>query len=231
MNKIGLIGGLGPEATIIYYKLIISRYQQKLNTKDSPTLLINSINMMRIANLIANKQLADLVTFLHQEIQVLERAGMTHAAITANTPHIVFDELKNLSKIKLISIVEETCKVVKANGFDRVALFGTKATMSAGFYNTVASRLDLELVTPDETQQDFIHDKYLTELVYNVIKPETKQELIAIARKLQKQNGVEALILGGTELPLILSQHDFTDIRIFDSAAIHVDSIVNILVP
>jgi len=230
LKKFGIIGGVGPESTIVYYRLIIKRYQERLNTKDCPSLLINSINMMKMAGMIANNQLKELTEFLSSEIQTLEKAGVTHGAISSNTPHIVFNELQERTKIKLISIVEETCTFVKDAGLKRVALFGTKATMSAGFYNSVSTKHGLELITPDEVQQNYLHDKYLNELIYNDIRPETKKEFISILTQLKSKSGIEGLILGGTELPLILSQKDLPDIRVFDSASIHVDSIVNVFV-
>jgi aspartate racemase len=118
--------------------------------------------------------------------------------------------------------------VVKGSGLQRVALFGTKATMSSGFYNKVAERHGMQLITPNEEQQAYIHEKYLGELIYNNIKPETKQALTAIVNDLKKKHSIQGLILGGTELPLILSQDDFIDIRIFDTGVIHVNSIVDL---
>jgi aspartate racemase len=230
MKKIGLIGGVGPESTIVYYRLIIKRYQEELKTKDCPSLLINSINMMEMASLIANRKFDDLANFLYHELLTLEKAGVTDGAITSNTPHIVFNELQQRSKIKLISIVEQTCAFVKSSGLKRVALFGTKATMSEGFYNKVAAQYGIDLFTPDEAQQNYLHEKYLTELIYNDIRPETKKEFISIVQQLKKSFGIQGLILGGTELPLILSQDDFPDIKVFDSASIHVDSIVKMMV-
>jgi aspartate racemase len=228
MRKIGIIGGVGPESTIVYYRLIIKRYQEKFNTKDLPSLLINSINMMKMANLIASNQLGEVVQFLKNELLTLQMAGITHGAITANTPHIVFDEVQASTDVKLISIVEETCKVVKGSGLTRVALFGTKATMSAGFYNKVAAKHEMDLIVPNETQQAYIHDKYLTELIYNDIRPDTKKELISIVQDLQKKSAIQGLILGGTELPLILSSDDFPGLSVFDSGVIHVNSIVDL---
>jgi aspartate racemase len=115
---------------------------------------------------------------------------------------------------------------VKASGIGKVLLLGTKTTMSAGFYNKVASKFNLDLITPNNSQQEYIHEKYLSELLFNDIKTQTKQALISIVTALQKTSGAQGLILGGTELPLILSQADFNDIKVFDSGAIHADAIV-----
>jgi aspartate racemase len=112
MIKIGLIGGVGPESTIEYYRLIIKRFQERLNTKDYPEIIINSINMTEMLGYVFNNQLDRLVEFLVDRINVLEKSGVDFAAIASNTPHIVFERLKEKVSVPLISIVEETCKEI-----------------------------------------------------------------------------------------------------------------------
>ena len=109
----------------------------------------------------------------------------------------------------------------------RVGLFGTKFTMSNGFYNKAAEKYGIEIIVPDKEKQDFIHDKYMNELIFNRIYPETKSELIRFATDIQSNEQIEGLILGGTELPLILNQFDFNEMKIFDTTKIHVESIVS----
>jgi aspartate racemase len=226
MKKIGLIGGIGPESSIEYYRLIIKRFQEKLNTKDYPELIINSINMTQMLDYVFNNQLDKLVDFLMERINDLEKTGVDYIAIASNTPHIVFDKLVEKSNTPLISIVEATCKEVKDRKVQRVALFGTKSTMTNGFYNDVAQKHGINIVIPDNEKQEFIHNKYMTELIFNKIVPETKERLIQFIRELKEKESIEGLILGGTELPLILKQSDFDDIKIFNTTEIHVESIV-----
>jgi len=226
MKKIGLIGGVGPESSIEYYRLIIKRFQDRLGTKDYPEMIINSINMTEMLNYVFNKQLDKLVDFLTDRIKILELSGVDYGAIASNTPHIVFDRLAEKLTIPLISIVEETCKEINDKKMQRVGLFGTKSTMTNGFYNRVAERFGIDILIPEPDKQDYIHDKYMTELVFNKIFPDTKQQLIRIVRKLKEKESIQGLILGGTELPLILSQTDFNDIEILDTTKIHVESIV-----
>jgi aspartate racemase len=226
MKKIGLIGGIGPESSIEYYRLIIKRFQEKLNTKDYPELMINSINMTQMLDYVFNNKLDKLVDFLMERINDLEKTGVDYMAIASNTPHIVFDKLAEKSNTPLVSIVEVTCKEVQDKKIQRVALFGTKSTMTNGFYNDVAQKYGINIVLPDDEKQDYIHNKYMTELVFNKIVPETKEQLIQIIRELKEEESIEGLILGGTELPLILKQSDFDDIKIFNTTEIHVESIV-----
>lgn len=226
MKKIGIIGGIGPESSIEYYRLIIKRYQERLTTKDYPEIIINSINMTRMLGYVFNNQLDELVDFLIDRINILEKSGVDYGAMASNTPHIVFESLVNKVNIPLISIVEETCKTVGEKRMHRVGLLGTKSTMTNGFYNRVATKNKIEIIIPESKEQDIVHTKYMTELVLNRIIPETKQQLIKIVRNLIEKQSIEGLILGGTELPLILKQSDFTDIEIFNTTKIHVESIV-----
>lgn len=227
MKKIGIIGGIGPESSIEYYRLIIKRFQDRLGTKDYPEILINSINMTEMLYYVFNNQLDKLSDFLVDKIKILESSGVDFVAIASNTPHIVFDRLAERTTIPLISIVEETCKEINYKKMHRVGLFGTKSTMTNGFYNRVAEKYGIEILIPESDKQDYIHDKYINELVFNQILPNTKQELVKIARDLKESESIQGLILGGTELPLIISQSDFNDIEIFDTTKIHVDSIVS----
>lgn len=225
-KKIGIIGGIGPESSIEYYRLIIKRFQEMLSTKDYPEIMINSVNMTEMLGYVFNSQYDKLVDFLYDRIKILEDAGVDYVAIASNTPHIVFDKLRDKVKVPLISIVEETCKVLNLEKIKRVGLLGTKSTMTSGFYNKVAQKYEIDIVIPSAENQDYIHDKYMSELVFNTILPETKVKLIAIIRDLKQNESIEGVILGGTELPLIIKQSDFDDIKIFDTTKIHVESII-----
>lgn len=226
MKKPGIIGGVGPESTIQYYRYIIQKFQKKLNTNNYPEIVLHSINMTEMLSYVANKQYDKLTDFLAERIKVLEKGGADFAAIASNTPHIVFEQVAKLVNIPLISIVEETCKEVIRRKIKRVSLFGTKSTMTSGFYNEASEKLGIEIIIPNTAKQNYIHEKYMGELVFNKLMPETKKGLIEIASELQEDFNIQGLILGGTELPLILQQADFNTIEIFDTTQIHVESIV-----
>lgn len=226
MKKLGIIAGIGPESTIQYYRSIIQGYQQKLDTKDYPEITLHSINMTKMLNYVFSEDFDGLVNFLKERVEILERAGAEYGILASNTPHIVFDRLVKEVNIPMISIVEATCSYVAAAGLKRVSLFGTRSTMSKGFYQETGRAYGVEIIAPGEEQQDYIHDKYMNELVFDDIKPETKKQLVAIAEGQKVSDGIEGLILGGTELPLILKQDDFPGLRIFDTTQIHVESVV-----
>lgn len=129
-----------------------------------------------------NNQLDKLVDFLSDRIKSLKLSGVDYGAIASNTPHIVYDKLAEKTTIALISIVDETCKMICINKLRRVGLFGTKSTMINGFYNRAAERFGIDFIIPDSNRQDYIHNKYMSELIFNKILPDTKQQLIEIVK-------------------------------------------------
>lgn len=222
MVFIGIIGGIGPESTIDYYRLFITLYRERKPDGSYPSFLINSIDMNRMLELVAN-DLSGLVAFLAEQVRRLADAGATLALMASNTPHIVFDELHSVSPIPMVSIVETACQAVIYEGMKKVGLFGTRFTMKGGFYQKVFQREGIALVVPDTKEQDYIHNAYMTELVNGVYRDEVRDRFIAIARELREQQGIEGLILGGTELPLLMRDADGLEIPMVDTGRLHVE--------
>src|SRR5438270_2643820 len=163
MKTLGMIGGVGPESTIDYYKNIIALYCERQPDGSYPQFVINSINLKKGLDFMAVNDLAGMANFLLEEIEILARAGAEFGLIAANTPHIVFDDVAPKSPIPLISIVEATCARAKTQKLKRLALFGTRYTMQATFYPKVFSREGIELLVPRPNDEDYIHDKYMNE--------------------------------------------------------------------
>ncbi|MFC1859186.1 aspartate/glutamate racemase family protein [Thermodesulfobacteriota bacterium] len=226
MHTIGIIGGIGPESTIEYYRLIISSYLQQDKSGNYPQIVINSINMKKMLDLIGENRLNELADYLVAEVQKVASAGADFALLASNTPHIVFHQINQTSPLPLISIVEVACEKAISKGMQRVGLFGTKFTMQGGFYDQLFSDHGIAVISPDEKDQDYIHNKYMGELVKGIIREDTKKELLKIANKLKENEGIQGLILGGTELPLILKETDANEILFLDTTRIHVESIM-----
>jgi len=227
MKILGIIGGLGPESTIDYYGRIIAMYRERTGDGSYPQFIINSINLKKGLDFMDASNLTGMTDYLVEEIGKLERAGATFGLISANTPHIVFDEVASKSSIPLISIVEATCTAVKARKLKRLALLGTRYTMRATFYPKVFSREGIDLVVPDPDQQTYIHDKYLNELVSGKFLPETRGGLLAIIDRLKASSDIEGVILAGTELPLILRDSEHSGVPFLDTTEIHCEAAVN----
>jgi aspartate racemase len=226
IKTVGMVGGIAPESTIEYYRQIIASYREHSNAGNYPSIIINSINLRRMLELVAADEVVTLTDYLLEALEKLARAGADFAVLASNTPHIVFDELRERSPLPLISIVEVTCLEAEALGLKRVALFGTRFTMQGRFYSEVFARAGIELIVPDEAEQNFIHERYMTELVNGIFLPETKTKLLAIVDQLRERSGIDGVILGGTELPLILQEPEHNGIPLLDTTRIHVRHIV-----
>ena len=226
MKTLGIIGGLGPESTIDYYGRIIALYRERTRDGSYPQFVINSINMQKGLDFMEANNLAGMADYLIGEIGKLAQAGAAFGVISANTPHIVFDEVASKSPIPLISIVEATCAEAKARKLERLALFGTRYTMQAAFYPKVFSREGIELVVPDPSDQTDIHDKYLSELVAGKFLLPTRARLLEIIDHLRTTSDVDGVILAGTELPLILCDAEYNGISLLDTTKIHCEAAV-----
>lgn len=222
----GIIGGIGPESTIEYYRQILAAYREQRLDGSYPSILINSIDMAKMLGLIAENNIAGVTAFLLGELRRLASAGVDFALLASNTPHLVFDELRRQSSIPMISIVEATCEAAKALGLKKPGLFGTRFTMHGRFYPDVFTREGIALVVPKPEEQDYIHNKYLGELVKGVILPETRDGLLEILERMKVRDGIDGLILGGTELPLILRDVGDRGIPFLDTTQIHVSRVV-----
>ena len=226
MKTAGIIGGIGPASTIEYYRHIIALYRQQKRDDSYPQFIVNSIDMTRMRNLIEANNLTEVTEYLLAEIRKLGDAGADFGALAANTPHLVFDALRRRSPIPLISIVEVTCQAAKAAGMKRLGLFGTRFTLQARFYPDVFAPAGITLVLPSAAEQDYIHDKYMNELVHEIMLPETRAGMLAIVERLRVQEHIEGLILGGTELPLLLAGVKDAGIPFLDTTRLHVEQIV-----
>lgn len=227
MKIIGMIGGIGPESTIDYYKRLLDGTQKRNPGGPAARIIINSIDLQKGLDLLGANQLSELTEYIVPEVMRLNSAGAELGFLAANSPHIVFHDISRRSPIPLISIVEATCAQAKARGFKKLGLFGTRFTMEGRFYPEVFAREGIALAVPTAEEQNYIHDKYLNELIPGNFLSQTREGLLTIARRLRDEDGIEALILGGTELPLILTDSAVLGIPFLDTTQIHVEAILS----
>lgn len=226
MKLLGIIGGIGPESTVDYYQTIVGLYRARKPDGSYPSMLINSVDMQRLRNAFEAGDLNAIVDYVLPELHRLHRAGADFGLLAANTPHLVFDDLQRQSPIPLISIVAVTRDAAKTRGLKRVALFGTRFTMTAPLYPGVFSKEGIAVVIPEPADQDYIHERYLDELVNGVFLPETRDGLLAIVDRMARQGGIDGVILGGTELPLILREPEHNGIPLLNTTRIHCEAAV-----
>jgi aspartate racemase len=226
MKTLGIIGGIGPESTIEYYRRINALYRERVRDGSAPSIIINSIDMKKLLGLVEANELDELTGYLTAEVEKLARGGATFALLAANTPHLVFDAVAQRSPIPLISIVEATCAATKAAGLKRLGLLGTRFTTQSSFYSDVLSDEQIELVVPNEEEQAYVHEKYMQELVKGIILPETRERLMTIIKTLKERSQIDGVILGGTELSLILRDEIVFGVQVLDTTQIHVEAAV-----
>jgi len=225
MKTLAIIGGIGPESTIQYYRAVLSAYRNRLGAVDAPSILINSIDVNRLLALAAT-DLNGLTGYLLAELERMADAGASLGLLAANTPHVVFDDLARVSPIPLVSIVEATCEEAVRRGLRRLGLLGTRFTMSGRFYPHVLSQRGIEVVAPSQDEQAFVHEKYTNELLQNVFTVNTRNAVLDIIDRLRERDGVDGVILGGTELPLLLNADEHRGVPLLDTARIHIDAAV-----
>lgn len=226
MRKVGIVGGIGPVSTVDYYRGIITGFMEKTKSNNYPEIVINSINMTEMLSYVSLKDWSALANLLLSAIKNLANAGAQFAAIASNTPHIVFDEVQKQSVLPLISLIEETCKYAKLKQCEKVVIFGTQFTMSSGLYEKALKKYAVEAVVPSESEQAAIHNIIFPKLEEGIVVPEDKQKMLVIAEHILAEQNADGLILGCTELPLMIKDNDL-DTLILNTTQIHIESIIN----
>jgi len=229
MRTLGIIGGIAPESTIDYYRRIIAAYRAVRTDGSYPPVFINSIDLTQLLALAGANDLVALATYLAQEVSALARAGADAALFASNTPHLVFDAVQQRSPIPLISIVEATGAAAQARGLRRLGLLGTKFTMQANFYSEVFAQHGLSVLSPQPDEQEIVHSRYVGELIEGVFRPETRDQLLSIIETMSRRERLDAVVLAGTELPLLLRTDAVHGVPLLDTTGIHVDAAVHYL--
>ena len=224
MATLGIVGGLGPESTIDYYRRILEKWKRD-DHSSSPSIVIDSLDVDRGLRLVEHDKPA-LVEYLSASLRRLAAAGADFAAMAANTPHVVFDDLVARSPIPMVSIVEACAEEARRRDLRRLGLIGTRFTMEGSFYPTVFARRGIAVVSPNDEERAWIHDRYVGQLLKGEFRNETKDGVISVVRRLREEETIDGVILGGTELTLLLSAPLVGDIPALDTTALHVDAIV-----
>ena len=224
MATVGIVGGLGPESTIDYYRRILEGWKRE-DPSTSPSIVIDSLDVQRGLHLVEHDRPA-LVEYLSGSLRRLAGAGADFAAIAANTPHVVYDELAARSPIPMVSIVEATAEEAQRRGLKRVAILGTRFTMEGSFYPETCARYGIKVVAPQEKEREWIHQRYVGEMLKGEFRDETRQRVIAVISRLRDEEKIDGVILGGTELTLLLSAPVIADIPALDTTELHVSAIV-----
>ena len=222
MKKIGLIGGITPESTILYYQILNQLNSENLGRPHSAEVLINSFDFGKITKLQKEERWDLLDKMMVEAGKNLENAGANCILICANTMHICIDAVRKSVKIPVIHIAEVTSKKIIEKKLKKVALLGTKYTMEKDFFIDILSSFGIETVVPELEERDSIHAIIYDELSAGIIKQVSKEKYVRIINRLIK-SGAEGIILGCTEIPLLIQQKDVA-VPVFDTTEIHANA-------
>ncbi len=217
--KIGILGGMSYESTIKYYAQILERYYQIKQDYAYPEVVIFSLNFQRVIDLEHGNNKVEYVDYLMEGIESLEKAGANFILMAANSPHAVYEDLIQLTKVPILSIVKATAEKAQQEKLNKILLLGIKFTMQSSFYQDYFAKLNMRIITPSESEQDTINQIIFDELVIGNFTEESKQKLLKIISNYE----VDGVILGCTELPLILQQKDI-NIKLLDTVEVHVEA-------
>lgn len=223
MKKIGILGGMSPEASIEYYRLMVDLAKGGEFHGSFPELIIYNLNFDDFCNPLSRGRDKEVIKLLSNKLHAIERAGADFALMASNTPHLYYAELEKELSIPLLSIVEATANVAKEMGFQKVGLLGTDFTMTSDFYPEEFEKHGIETVVPGAQDRNYIHDKIMNELVNGKIRNTTQKRLIKLVHKLEEVEDIDGVVLGCTELPLILSEEKL-GVQVLDTTRIHVET-------
>lgn len=231
MKKIGLVGGTGPESTLMYYKELNSRIDSLTAQKAMPDIVIESVDFHRAWNYVCNKEYDELSSYLAEKVKCLEKSGAQVISLTAVTMHIVFDEIVKKAGISLplVSIPKAVCEEVVSKNIKKVALFGTIFTMEEDYMKKDLLEAGVEVFIPQKDERTLIATRIYEELEKGIVKESTLKEFTEIINNMKTRHGIQALILGCTELPLLLNSTN-CPVTCLDAVEIHIKKLIELAV-
>lgn len=219
MQTIGMIGGMSWESTATYYRIINETVKQELGGLHSAKILLYSVDFAEIEECQASENWEKSAAILADVALSLERAGADFILICTNTMHKVAPQIQSRISIPILHIAEATAAELQAHGISKVALLGTKYTMTQDFYKQKLIAAGIEVLIPDAADVETVNDVIYQELCLGVISPESKAKYLTIIEKLSHR-GAQGVILGCTEIGLLIQQSD-TPLPVFDTTQIH----------
>jgi len=226
MKKLGLIGGLGPESTMMYYRDIVYGVKKRLGREAFPNLTVESLDVFRVLEMCGAQDYEALAAYLGGAVEQLAAAGADFAAISANTPHIVFDDVAAHAPVPMVSIIDAARDEALRRGYARVGLLGTAFTMEGAFFREPFERAGVSVAVPTEAERAFVARRISGELEQGVVRRETTEAFMRIIERMAREDGIEAVVLGCTELPLLFSQTP-PPIACLDTVQLHVQALVD----
>jgi aspartate racemase len=221
-KTIGILGGTSPESTVEYYIYITREYVRRYGTFAYPEILIYSVSFQEIVDWSNNKEYEAIAVKLSEALNTLHNAGADFGLIAAVTLHVVFDKIAANVEMPLLSIIDCTAERIRKDNLKTVGLLGTRTTMTENFFMEGLSRKGINTIVPDNSDQLRINDILYNEAVKGIIKPESRKKFVKVIETLKARNA-EGIILGCTEIPLLVSQED-SELPLYNTTEIHANA-------
>ena len=225
MKTIGLIGGTGWVSTVEYYRLINEGINERLGGLNAARCILYSFNYADINEFVRRDDLDSVYKLVLDAAIKLKNAGADFLVLGANTLHQYYERLNEQIKLPIVHIADAAAAEIKKQGLSTVGLLGTKYTMEMDFYFKQLSSAGITALVPEKPERLYIHSTIINELLKEIFKPEAKQRFLEIINDLE-QKGAQGIILGCTEIPLLIKQDD-TRLPVFDTLKIHAKAVVD----
>ena len=229
MKKIGLVGGTGPESTLMYYKELNTRIDQMTNGKAMPDLAIESVDFRKAWAYVSSGEKDKLADYLSEKVSCLKSTGCEVISLTAGTMHLVINEIEKKTGVSLVSIPKAVADEAKSKGYTKVGLLGTIFTMEQDYMKKDLIDAGIEVCIPDKEDRELVAKRIFEELELGIVKEETLKEFQDLISKMKNGQGIQAVILGCTELPLLLNEKN-SPLPVLDSVEIHIKKLIDLAV-
>ena len=227
MKKIGLVGGTGPESTLMYYKELNTRIDQLTEGKAMPDLAIESVDFRKAWSYVSNGEKDNLADYLSEKVSCLKSTGCEVISLTAGTMHLVINEIEKKTGVSLVSIPKAVADEAVIKGYTKVGLLGTIFTMEQDYMKKDLIDAGIEVCIPGKEDRELVAKRIFEELELGIVKEETLKEFQDLILKMQNEQGIQAVILGCTELPLLLNEKN-SPLPILDSVEIHIRKLIEL---
>jgi aspartate racemase len=221
-KRIGILGGMSPESTVEYYQYITHAYTERFGDYGYPEVVIYSVSFQPYVDWPQQERWDLVAQGLSEAAQKLEAAGTDFIVIATNTMHLVFDQVQASVNVPMLSLLDVVAEAILARGMKTVGLLGTKFTMEKTFYQDALALKGISVLVPDADDHEYVNTVIYDELVAGQIRDESRAGFVAIIKKLAER-GAEGVILGCTEIPLLVSEED-AGMPLFDTTVIHAEA-------
>ena len=229
-RRLGIVGGVGPESTIDYYRTTIAGWRHRIPDGSYPEIVIASVDGGMVIRQLGTEEFDEVGRAFGRALEALAASGCGLALIASNACHLAFDRIDPPSAVPLLHIVDAARDAATRAGHRRLGIIGTRFVMRSRLYADRFEPAGIAVIAPTDGEQDTIHAIYLGELVEGVILDESRERIVDVIRSMRDRDGIDGVILGGTELALTLTEPTYAGVPILDTVRIHVEAALDWLV-